>query len=125
MPPCTKGPVLTVRSPSLNGAFWAIAGAGNRVKAAAAPAAVPAKTVRRLSLRELSLRDIAVCSLGAPLAKARSLIVAGTFPRPGLASIIQQAVCPVKSAIVAGEIIFFYLLLTLREFFYLVLAWRE
>ena len=38
MPPSASGPVFTVSSPSLNGAAWAIAGAGNRVKAAAAPA---------------------------------------------------------------------------------------
>jgi hypothetical protein len=37
-----------------------MAGAGNRVSAAAAPAAVPAKTARRLTLRDVNLRDIRI-----------------------------------------------------------------
>src|SRR5271169_303774 len=64
MPPCASGPVFTVSRPSRNGSDCAMAGVGKRLSAAAAPAAVPANTARRLTLRELtfddvSLRDIA------------------------------------------------------------------
>src|SRR5580692_663138 len=64
IPPCANGPVLTVRRPSLNGLSCATAGAGKRVSAAA-PAAVPAKTARRLTLRDISLRDIGILPFGA------------------------------------------------------------
>src|SRR6185437_642104 len=66
MPPWASGPVFTVSRPSLNGVAWAIAGAGNWVSAAAAPAAVPANSVRRVILSDL--RDIKVL----PLALGRS-----------------------------------------------------
>src|SRR5436190_21599483 len=55
MPPCASGPVFTVRRPRRNGSTCATAGAGKRVSAAAAPATLPAKIVRRLTLRDLVL----------------------------------------------------------------------
>src|SRR5437763_2037735 len=55
MPPCASGPVFTVRRPRRNGSVCATAGAGKRVSAAAAPATLPAKIVRRLTLRDLVL----------------------------------------------------------------------
>jgi hypothetical protein len=42
----------------LNGVACATAGAGKRLNAAAAPAAVPAKSARLLTLRVVNLRDI-------------------------------------------------------------------
>src|SRR5664279_652870 len=53
IPPCASGPVLTVSRPSLNGAAWAMAGAGNLNVASAAPAAVAAMNVRRVTLRDI------------------------------------------------------------------------
>src|SRR5207248_1182406 len=58
MPPCASGPVLTVRSPSRNGSDCATAGAGKPASAAAVPAALPANTVRRLTLRVLGFADM-------------------------------------------------------------------
>src|SRR5690242_17234875 len=58
MPPCASGPVFTVSRPSRNGSDCAIAGVGKRPSAAAAPAALPANIVRRLTLRVLALADI-------------------------------------------------------------------
>src|SRR5689334_14485131 len=58
MPPCASGPVFTVSRPSRNGSDCAIAGVGKRLSAAAAPAALPANIVRRLTLRVLGLADI-------------------------------------------------------------------
>src|SRR5262245_25916308 len=55
MPPCASGPVLTVSRPILKGAAWAMAGAGNGSRAAAVPAAAPARNVRRLSLRDIGV----------------------------------------------------------------------
>src|SRR5207248_4832194 len=55
MPPCASGPVFTVSRPRRNGSVCATAGAGKRVTAAAAPATLPAKIVRRLTLRDLIL----------------------------------------------------------------------
>src|SRR5262245_49577161 len=55
MPPCASGPVFTVRRPSLNGAACAIAGAGKLNVAAAAPAAVPAMNLRRVTLRDIEI----------------------------------------------------------------------
>src|SRR5581483_9238258 len=63
IPPSASGPVLTVSSPSLNGAARATAGAGKRINAAAAPAAVPANRTRRLILEDVNLLDIAVLPL--------------------------------------------------------------
>src|SRR5215471_1802150 len=51
MPPWASGPTFTVRRPILFGAVWAIAGAGNEPRAAAAP--VLARSVRRLTLRDI------------------------------------------------------------------------
>src|SRR5690348_921123 len=53
MPPCASGPVFTVSRPRRNGSAWATAGAGKRDNAAAAPAALPANMVRRLTLRAM------------------------------------------------------------------------
>src|SRR5262245_41567938 len=53
MPPCASGPVLTVSRPSLNGAACAMAGIGKLNAAAAAPAAVPAMNLRRVTLRDI------------------------------------------------------------------------
>src|SRR5580692_81081 len=93
MPPCASGPVLTVSRPSLNGSAWAMAGAGNRVSAAAAPAAVPAKTVRRLSLRDVDLRDIRIL----PLAPFIGCIAGRRAPtQRQFRAIIGQAVPPCK-----------------------------
>src|SRR5580704_10237901 len=58
MPPCASGPVFTVSRPTFNDAACAIAGAGKRPSATAAPAAVPAKSVRRETFREVALRNI-------------------------------------------------------------------
>src|SRR5215467_14234529 len=60
MPPCASGPVFTVSRPSRNGSACATAGAGKRVSAAAAPATLPANTVRRLTLRVFGLAGHAV-----------------------------------------------------------------
>src|SRR5665647_1187515 len=54
MPPCASGPVLTVSRPSLKGAAWAMAGAGNLNVASAAPATVPAMNLRRETLRDIA-----------------------------------------------------------------------
>src|SRR5450759_4526995 len=53
IPPCASGPVLTVSRPSLNGAACAMAGVGNLNVASAAPAAVPAINLRRVTLRDI------------------------------------------------------------------------
>src|SRR5204862_4322920 len=53
MPPAASGPVFTVSRPSLKGTGCATAGVGNRVNAAAVPAAVPARSVRRLNPRAI------------------------------------------------------------------------
>src|ERR1043166_6876920 len=55
MPPCASGPVLTVSRPSLNGAGCDTAGAGKLNVAAAAPAAVVAMNLRRVSLRDIDV----------------------------------------------------------------------
>src|SRR5215471_17891825 len=68
MPPCASGPVLTVSRPILNGGLWAIAGAA--IRNAAAPAAVPAKNARRLSLRDMvpprlfAVHGLGLCPFG-------------------------------------------------------------
>src|SRR5215831_3507718 len=62
MPPCASGPVLMVRRPSLKGAACAMAGVGNLKVASAAPAAVAA-----MNLRRVTLRDIAFLPRVAPL----------------------------------------------------------
>src|SRR5580658_9680956 len=72
IPPCASGPVLTVRRPSLNGLSCAMAGAGKRVSAAA-PAAVPAKTARRLTLRDINLRDIGILPLAPVISEAPAI----------------------------------------------------
>src|SRR5215467_1035643 len=66
MPPSASGPVFTVSRPILNGAFWAIAGVGKRLKATA-PSALPAKIVRRVNLRDVVFDDMAC----PPLARSR------------------------------------------------------
>ena len=53
MPPWASGPVLTVSKPSLNGAACATAGIGKLNATAAAPAAVPAMNLRRVTLRDI------------------------------------------------------------------------
>ncbi len=53
MPPCASGPVLTVSRPSLKGAACAMAGVGNLKVASAAPAAVAAINLRRVTLRDI------------------------------------------------------------------------
>src|SRR5215469_5824664 len=101
MPPCASGPLFTVSRPSRNGSACATAGAGKRVSAAAAPAALPANRVRRLTLRVLGISS----SLYSPLHPPRTgeplrhsfLIAAGA----ALAAIIGEADRAVKAAIVA------------------------
>src|SRR5215471_13056108 len=58
MPPCASGPVFTVSRPSRNGSGCATTGAGKRASVAAAPATLPANTVRRLTLRVFGLAGI-------------------------------------------------------------------
>jgi hypothetical protein len=65
MPPSASGPVFTVSRPTLNGTFWAIAGVGKRLKATA-PAALPAKIVRRVNLRDMVFDDMACPLLARP-----------------------------------------------------------
>src|SRR5437763_15959673 len=104
MPPCASGPVLTVRSPSRNGSDCATAGAGKRASAAAAPAALPANMVRRLTLRVLGLADMTRPPITFLRAAATSDHCGKHFLSPGgapLAGIIGEAGRPVKPAIVA------------------------
>src|SRR5690348_119268 len=54
MPPCASGPVLMVSRPSLKGAACAMAGVGNLKVASAAPAAVAAMNLRRVTLRDIA-----------------------------------------------------------------------
>src|SRR6516165_6090856 len=102
MPPCASGPVFTVSRPSRNGSACATAGAGKRVSAAAAPATLPANTVRRLTLRVFGLAGIPrppffPILLAAANGRAQLL----TLPIAALAAIIGEAGRAVKAAIVA------------------------
>src|SRR6516165_5111143 len=104
MPPCASGPVFTVSRPSRNGSACATAGAGKRVSAAAAPATLPANTVRRLTLRVFDLAGIPCPPFFPILLTAAN----GRAPRQALltlpialAAIIGEAGRAVKAAIVA------------------------
>src|SRR5580658_585687 len=93
MPPWASGPVFTVRRPSLNGAAWAMAGVGNRVSAAAAPAAVPAKSARRETLCELSFRDLGLLDMTVlpPAPRlSRSAFIAAASPAQGFQIIASR-----------------------------------
>src|SRR5580704_6141365 len=72
MPPCASGPVFTVRRPRRNGSACATAGAGKRVSAAAAPATLPAKIVRRLTLRNLVLPGMRILPFPRLVARGRA-----------------------------------------------------
>src|SRR6516164_811177 len=109
MPPWARGPVFTVSRPSRNGSACAIAGVGKRLSAAAAPAAVPANMVRRLTLRDLILPGI-TCPPSIELTAAanrRTLSRYGSRQALAIAAsaaeaaIIGEAARAVKSAIVA------------------------
>jgi hypothetical protein len=67
--------------PSFTGAACAIAGDGKRLNAVAAPAAVPAKSARRVTLRDMTLRDIRPSLTGAEFL---------SFPRPLLVMLIRR-----------------------------------
>src|SRR6185312_14968738 len=75
MPPAASGPVLTVSSPTLTGAFCATAGIG--IAAPAAAAAVPARRERR------EILVVIVCSPGIawPYVEA-CLFFRGIMDRP-------------------------------------------
>src|SRR5262249_2323858 len=112
MPPWASGPVFTVSRPSRNGSACAIAGVGKRLSAAAAPAAVPANMVRRLTLRDLILPGITCppsieLTAAAKQANRQSLSRYGSRQALAIAAsaaeaaIIGEAARAVKSAIVA------------------------
>src|ERR1700733_1251135 len=111
MPPWASGPVLTVSRPSLNGAACAMAGAGKRGAAAAAPAAVPARSARRLNFRYVSLRDIPFLPVAPHSTKAS---VIGAAPPRGIpfTPSLAKPLPPVKSRYCRARLSFFGTLAT-------------